>query len=646
MQQMSNQSGGASPHGNDGCGPQRRIPLPLLGETARSPRVVSRGRWRAFVLLGVHILIAAHIAHAMSGRRTLSPVEPSEAMYTLELGKLNAGSVFLLVALLGTLVFGRFFCGWACHLVALQDLCAWLMRRIGIKPRPFRSRIMVWIPVAVAFYMFAWPTLVRSWYPASSQHPGFSVQFLTSDFWATFPGLVMSILTFSVCGFATVYFLGSKGFCTYGCPYGALFGVVDRLSPARIVVSDACTGCGQCTINCTSNVRVHEEVKLHGMVVDSACMKCLDCVSACPTEALSYQFASPPALYKKPPRPARKVYDLSLMQECVFTALAAAATLAFRGLYDGPPLLLSVALGVLTAYLAWKLYSLASAANVTIQTWTLKASGHFRFSGLCFAFTASAWLAFTIHSGFVQWHRARGIYYLERTGITWVQIRSGAHVETRTPAEQEVEEKAHESLYIADRWGIFGVSEVKLGLAWIAILRDNPLEAEAKLRAATAIYPLSSHYHRFLAEFLLLHAHHKEAGEEYELVLELGPSTPEDFFQLGNTLAVTGRLDDAVTRFRQAVSLSPAFSEAQYNLGAALRRQGRSEEAVRSLTAAYRLSPRDPQVLNELSLALAESGSASLIHDVLNAAEPSERDRLLSDPRIRALLDSKSKRIK
>src|SRR4051794_1057520 len=83
--------------------PARRMSLPMLAAGPRSPRVVSRGRWRAAVLLGVHVLVAAHIAHAVTADRTVSPVEPSEAMSALELGRVNAGTVFLAAALLGTL---------------------------------------------------------------------------------------------------------------------------------------------------------------------------------------------------------------------------------------------------------------------------------------------------------------------------------------------------------------------------------------------------------------------------------------------------------------------------------------------------------------------------------------------------------------
>ena len=39
---------------------------------------------RAAVLGGVHLLIAVHVTHYLIAGRTLSPVEPSESMYTLE----------------------------------------------------------------------------------------------------------------------------------------------------------------------------------------------------------------------------------------------------------------------------------------------------------------------------------------------------------------------------------------------------------------------------------------------------------------------------------------------------------------------------------------------------------------------------------
>ena len=91
-------------------------------------------------------------------------------------------------------------------------------------------------------------------------------------------------------------------------------------------------------------MRVHEEVRLYGMVVDPGCMKCMDCVSVCPKGALSFSFAKPSLFKKKRPAAApAKRYDLPLAEELGVAAVALVSTLAFRDLYNGPPLLMSSA---------------------------------------------------------------------------------------------------------------------------------------------------------------------------------------------------------------------------------------------------------------------------------------------------------------
>ena len=123
-----------------------------------------RGRWRALILSLVYVVAAIHILHWKLTGRTLTPVEPSEAMQTLgQQALLNAGFVLFVLLILGTFVFGRFFCGWGCHIVALQDLCTWMLRKAGIPSKPFRSRLLVYVPLLAAVWMFVMPTLVRLW---------------------------------------------------------------------------------------------------------------------------------------------------------------------------------------------------------------------------------------------------------------------------------------------------------------------------------------------------------------------------------------------------------------------------------------------------------------------------------------------------
>ena len=84
----------------DGCesqkaSGQRSIELPVLKNSApqedgiRSSRA---SRWRAAALIALNLLMIAHVVQWWLTGRTVSPIEPSEAMYTLQNGAINAGT--------------------------------------------------------------------------------------------------------------------------------------------------------------------------------------------------------------------------------------------------------------------------------------------------------------------------------------------------------------------------------------------------------------------------------------------------------------------------------------------------------------------------------------------------------------------------
>jgi len=533
-------------------------------------------------------------------------------MYTLELGQLNAGFVFFALALLSTLLFGRFLCGWGCHLVALQDLCGWIMKRLGVRPRPFRSRLLVYGPLALALYMFVWPTVKRWSGLAPRPFPGFTNHFVTSGFWDTFPGPWFAALTLAVCGFAAVYFLGAKGFCTYGCPYGALFAGLDRFAPGRILVSDACIQCGHCTVTCTSNVRVHEEVKLYGRVTDVGCMKCMDCVSVCPTGALRFGFALPRLPWKKGPaavRPPARRYDLTLGEELVLAAVALVAFLAFRGLYDGPPLLMSAGLGGLTGFAALLAWRVVRRPDARLQNVRLKVSGKLRPAGIAFVTLSVLWLAFTAHSAFVQWHRQLGVRALARGEATRAEVLDGSYrARSYSAAHRRAMERAYRHLSLAHRWGIVDVAEVELGLAWLHLLRGEDAAAEASIRAAIALDPEQPSRHLDLSDFLLSRGRAEEAADELARAVELGASGPAERFRLAGLRAEQGRYEEARVQYESLLARTPDSPEVRYNLGGVLRRMGRPGEAAEQLERAARLAPDDPDTRVELGLALAEAG--------------------------------------
>ncbi len=350
-------------------------------------------RWRVATLIAVNVAIVVHLLHGWWAGETFGRVVFADAKAALESGVINPGFLLFALALLVTALFGRLFCGWACHMAALQDLCAWLLQRIGIRPRLFRSRLLGYVPLLLALYLFVWPSVERSivvpllarvWPSALAGFDppppisGWSLQWTSNNLWAGMPELWVAVPFLLICGSATVYFLGARGLCRYGCPYGGFLRPVEQLAPLRIVVDpDLCDHCALCSAACSLQIRVHEQTRAHGAVLDADCMRTLDCIDACPHQALSLRVATPPLWREAQPA---ATYDLRLRDEWLIALVALLTLLATRGLYARIPLLLAATLAVIAGFLTWQAQQLARQPEWRFRRLVLRRGG--RLSGV------------------------------------------------------------------------------------------------------------------------------------------------------------------------------------------------------------------------------------------------------------------------
>ncbi len=648
----------------------RTVSLPLAFQPNPAIRTSKNGPRRAAVLIAVHVFIIIHVVHYLIQGKTLSPVEPSESMYTLELGQLNAGFILFGLALVATVIFGRFFCGWGCHVVAYQDLCGWIMKKLGVQPQPVRSRLLLFVPLGLALYMFVWPSLKRvlfSWdafsdWVATSpiwlgfvfgspppDFPGLSNHIMTTGFWMTFPGPVFAVLTILVCGFLAVYVLGAKGFCTYACPYGGFFAPLDKLSPARIRVTDDCEQCGHCTAVCTSNVSVSEEVNRYGMVMDPGCMKCMDCVSVCPKNALYYGVGKPAVAVRSHARNERShsgrerhaIYQFSISQEFALFTIFLVTTLSLRGLYDGPPLLLSVALGGVTAALALKCGSMVRQPTVLLQNMHLKLAGTIQRPGLVLSILSLAWGGFVAHSGFVQWHRTWGNHHLSLTEAgmeivtapreAWPAYSAG-HYRALSRGERH--------LRLADRWGLVDVMDVKKGLAWVSLCRGDDTVGVGYIREAIAAAPTMHVLREQLVAVLTARGNIEESIEAMNALFLARPARADERFRLANLYVSRGRMAEAMAEYEACLEMAPESFEAHYNYGGLLGREGRYEAAIEHLQTAQSLNPDDVDVYLELSIACIGAGRVAEGFSWLEAAQKIAPNDPRPSHQLKALIDA------
>lgn len=624
-------------------------------------------RWRVIVLATVHVLIAIHLAHWMFAETTLSPVEPSESMFFLERGELNAGAILFAAAILSTLLFGRFFCGWACHVVALQDICGWMMKKIGVRPRLFRSRLLVYIPLILALYMFVWPSFKREvLYPFLQRYapdlyagvvpigpfPPITNHLMTDDFWATFASPIVAVPFFLVCGFATVYFLGAKGFCTYGCPYGGFFFPADRFALGKIVANlDTCEKCGHCTASCTSNVQVHKEIQVHEAVVSPGCMKCLDCVSVCPTGALSYGFTRPSLFKPKPSqKPPRRNYDMTWPEELGIAGVVAFTFYATRGVYAQVPMLFAIGIATCMGFIGWKLWRVLRSRDVHFHRFRLKKGGRVQTAGKVYVGLACLLGLLTIHSGWLNWHLKSAESHASKVArfVSYDTILAGMPVEFYAQKRRDEATIAYEN-YATSRafWrggtGLLSTPGIDLSLARMAIASGNFPRAEEHLRSVLDDSPDDEATYQ-LARVLVLQRRADEAERLLAKTLEENPDFPTTRRELSKLYVATqrpelatklyldhlakapedtlascrlalevqvpvGDLDGAFATLRASIALGPDSREREstldtsvVSLARALGSNGRLDDARKLIDEAYGQRPESETLLRENAL--------------------------------------------
>ncbi|MDP6852774.1 MAG: 4Fe-4S binding protein [Candidatus Marinimicrobia bacterium] len=240
-------------------------------------------------LVGIHLLILAHIYYF--GDEVIGSVDFQEFFHAfLKYGIINAGVVLVILAFVSTLIFGRFFCGWACHFGAVQELSWWLLKKMGITPKTLNSSLITILPLFILLNFYIAPNLHHA---LNTPWEGITINLGMPDIWAFLPGFVIGTLTFVVDGFLIVYFLGRKGFCRYLCPWGAFLKLPNSLAMFKVRNTGGCSQCGNCTQSCPVGIDVSYEINNYGKVTNTNCTSCLLCTEGCPSSAISYKWASP-----------------------------------------------------------------------------------------------------------------------------------------------------------------------------------------------------------------------------------------------------------------------------------------------------------------------------------------------------------------
>src|SRR4030065_2463569 len=89
-------------------------------------------RLRRFFLLGVHLYILFHLLAWYVFDWKVWGKTAMLGVLSLAAGRINAAAIMVFLILLSIPLYGRFFCGWFCHLRGAIELGDWGMRKVGL----------------------------------------------------------------------------------------------------------------------------------------------------------------------------------------------------------------------------------------------------------------------------------------------------------------------------------------------------------------------------------------------------------------------------------------------------------------------------------------------------------------------------------
>ena len=187
--------------------------------------------------------------------------------YYLSLGVFEGAVIhFLIAKILGPLLFGRGWCGYACWTAMILDLLPYKTPQNERKNWGYVRYILFAAISCGVCSLFV-----------------FKVANLDSIIFYLF---ILGNIIYYILGIALAFYLkDNRAFCKYVCPITVFLKISSYFSLLRVEVNeDKCINCGKCVKACPMDVEMLNNSRKRENGTE--CILCLDCVHSCPNDAL------------------------------------------------------------------------------------------------------------------------------------------------------------------------------------------------------------------------------------------------------------------------------------------------------------------------------------------------------------------------
>jgi polyferredoxin len=182
---------------------------------------------------------------------------------------------YLIAKIVGPLLFGRLWCGWACWTLMVLDLLPF-QRSPGRVAGGWDRLRYVHFGLSLGLVLLLW----------------FGFHYRDQVHFGSAAGLEWMLagnaLYYIAAVGMTLVLRDNRAFCKYLCPIPVLQKVTSRLSLLKIGVErEKCDECGACVTMCPMDIQLLDYIRNGKRILSTECMLCQTCITVCARDALS-----------------------------------------------------------------------------------------------------------------------------------------------------------------------------------------------------------------------------------------------------------------------------------------------------------------------------------------------------------------------
>lgn len=183
---------------------------------------------------------------------------------------------YFIAKILGPVLFGRLWCGWACWTVMVLDLLPF-QRPSGRIPRPYGWLRYLHFGLSLS--------LVLLLYLGFDYTSGAAGRIAITWF-------IIGNLFYYAAGITLAYALkDNRAFCKYLCPITVPLKITSRFSLLKIGQGTGqCNDCDACEKLCPMDIRISDYILNGQRVLSTECSLCQTCITVCAQDALKLSF--------------------------------------------------------------------------------------------------------------------------------------------------------------------------------------------------------------------------------------------------------------------------------------------------------------------------------------------------------------------